>query len=161
MRKPYQSPDRMKNSSYYNAPVGDWTHDLPYTIASNLVKVYHSATEAVSNVRTRFVWHLCICLNTVCISRHWHTLKCWLEICYHTSSDDLTEGLSSSICCVMDWAVKYSGTSLIWSPTRLGKSDLDGKVTIITGLNVLFFALWNAIWDWASVTIMARWLYYH
>ena len=39
MRKPYQSPGRMKNSSYYIAPVGDRTHDLPHTVASNMVKV--------------------------------------------------------------------------------------------------------------------------
>ena len=32
----------------YNAPVGDWTHDLPHTVASNIVKVSHSATEAVT-----------------------------------------------------------------------------------------------------------------
>ena len=42
----------MKNSSYYNIipPVGDWTRDLPHTVASNMVKVSHainhSATEA-------------------------------------------------------------------------------------------------------------------
>ena len=51
MRKPYQSPGRMKNSSYYIAPVGDWTHDLPHNVALNMVKVSHdlnhSATEAV------------------------------------------------------------------------------------------------------------------
>ena len=51
MRKPYQSPGRMKNSSYYVAPVGDGTHDLPHTVASNMVKLSHalnhSATEAV------------------------------------------------------------------------------------------------------------------
>ena len=41
MRKPYQSPSRMKNSSYYIAPVGDRTHDLPHTVASNLAKVSH------------------------------------------------------------------------------------------------------------------------
>ena len=29
---------RMKNSSYYIAPVGDRTHDLPHTVASNMVK---------------------------------------------------------------------------------------------------------------------------
>ena len=39
MRKPYQSPGRMKNSSYYIAPARDGTHDLPYTVASNMVKV--------------------------------------------------------------------------------------------------------------------------
>ena len=39
MRKPCQSPGRMKNSSYYIAPVGDRTHDLPHTVASNMVKV--------------------------------------------------------------------------------------------------------------------------
>ena len=41
---------RMKNSSYYIVPVGDWTHDLPHTVASNMAKVSHvlnhSATEA-------------------------------------------------------------------------------------------------------------------
>ena len=41
-RKPYQSPGRMKNSSYYIAPVGDRTHDLPHTVASNMVKVSHA-----------------------------------------------------------------------------------------------------------------------
>ena len=39
LRKPYQSPGRMKNSSYYIAPVGDRTHDLPHNVASNMVKV--------------------------------------------------------------------------------------------------------------------------
>ena len=33
-------------------PVGDWTHDLPYTVASNMVNVSdalnHSATEVVN-----------------------------------------------------------------------------------------------------------------
>ena len=42
---------RTKNSSYYIAPVGDWTHDPPHTVASNMVNVSHalnhSATEAV------------------------------------------------------------------------------------------------------------------
>ena len=33
-RKPCQSPGRMKNSSYYIAPVGDRTHDLPHIVAS-------------------------------------------------------------------------------------------------------------------------------
>ena len=42
MRKPYQSPGRMKNSSYYIAPVGDRTHDLLHTVASNMVKLSHA-----------------------------------------------------------------------------------------------------------------------
>ena len=42
MRKPYQSPGRMKNSSYCIALVGDRTHDLPHTVASNMVKVSHA-----------------------------------------------------------------------------------------------------------------------
>ena len=56
MRKPYESPGRMKNSSYYIAPVGDQTHDLPHAVASNMVKVSHalnhSATEAVKFIYT-------------------------------------------------------------------------------------------------------------
>ena len=45
---------RTKNSSYYIAPVGDRTHDLPHTVASNMFKVSHalnhSATEAVMSI---------------------------------------------------------------------------------------------------------------
>ena len=41
----------MKNESYYIASVGVRTHDLPHTVASNMVKVSnapnHSATAAV------------------------------------------------------------------------------------------------------------------
>ena len=50
----------MKNSSYYIAPVGDRTHDLPHTVASNMVKMSHalnhSATEAVSLEWPRDRW---------------------------------------------------------------------------------------------------------
>ena len=62
MRKPYQSPGRMKNSSYYIAPVGEWTHDLPHTVASTMVKVSHalnhSAMEAVklSDYDSIIIW---------------------------------------------------------------------------------------------------------
>ena len=45
MRKPYQSNGKMKNSSYYNCPGRDWTHDLPHTVASNMVKVSHALTS--------------------------------------------------------------------------------------------------------------------
>ena len=38
----------MKNSSYYIAPVGDQTHDLPHTVASNMVKVSHSHTHSAT-----------------------------------------------------------------------------------------------------------------
>ena len=46
--KPYQSPGRMKNSSYYIAPVGDRTHDLPHTVASNMVTVSHALTHSAT-----------------------------------------------------------------------------------------------------------------
>ena len=36
----------MKNSSYYIAPIRDRTHDLPHTIASNMVKVSHALTHS-------------------------------------------------------------------------------------------------------------------
>ena len=48
MRKPYQSPGRMKNSSYYIAPVGVRTHDLPHTVASNMVKVSHTLNHSAT-----------------------------------------------------------------------------------------------------------------
>ena len=54
MRKPCQSPGRMNNSSYYIAPAGDRTHDLPHTVASNMAKVphalNHSATESLNKL---------------------------------------------------------------------------------------------------------------
>ena len=36
----------MKNSPNYKAPVGDRTHDLPHTVASNMVKVSHALNHA-------------------------------------------------------------------------------------------------------------------
>ena len=48
--KPFQSPGRMKNSSYYIAPAGDWTHDLPLTVGQHdqgVLPANHSATAAV------------------------------------------------------------------------------------------------------------------
>ena len=39
----------------------------------------------------------------------------------------------------------YSGTSLIRSPTGLGKNDLNREVTVLQGAHVLLFAWWNTI----------------
>ena len=56
VNQPWQSPGRLKNLSYYIAPVGDRTHDLPHchTVASNMVNVSHalnhSATAAVKSM---------------------------------------------------------------------------------------------------------------
>ena len=38
----------MKNSSYYIAPVGVRTHDLPHTAASNMSKVSHALTHSAT-----------------------------------------------------------------------------------------------------------------
>ena len=38
----------MKNSSYYIAPVRDRTHDLPHTVASNMVKVSHALNHSAT-----------------------------------------------------------------------------------------------------------------
>ena len=51
--KPCQSPGRMKNSSYYIAPVGVRTHDLPHTVASNMGKVSHALTHSIVAI---FLW---------------------------------------------------------------------------------------------------------
>ena len=60
MRKPYHSPgsdEKLILLQMYIAPVGDRTHDLPHTVASNMVKVSHalnhSATEAVKILMLR------------------------------------------------------------------------------------------------------------
>ena len=52
MRKPCQLPGRMKNSSYYIAPVRDRTHDLPHTVASNMVKVSHALNHSATDLQT-------------------------------------------------------------------------------------------------------------
>ena len=52
MRKPFQSPGRMKNSSYYIAPVGVRTHDLPHSAPSNVVKVSHALRVSWTEHRT-------------------------------------------------------------------------------------------------------------
>ena len=48
MSKPYQSPGSDENSSYYIAPVGDRTHDLPHTVASNRVNVSHALNHSAT-----------------------------------------------------------------------------------------------------------------
>ena len=47
MRKPYQLPGWTKNSSYYSAPVGVKTHDLPPPQLQHGHALNHSAIEAV------------------------------------------------------------------------------------------------------------------
>ena len=49
MTKPYQSPGRMINSYYYIAPVGDWTRDLPHTVASNMVMVSQDLNQSATD----------------------------------------------------------------------------------------------------------------
>ena len=50
MRKPYRLLGSTKNSSYYSAPVGVQTHELPHSIASTRpgypMPLNHSAMEA-------------------------------------------------------------------------------------------------------------------
>ena len=64
-RKPCQSPGRMKNSyptRVYIAPVGVRTHDLPHTVASNMVKVSHALDHsATANIieMTMYWWSIC------------------------------------------------------------------------------------------------------
>ena len=41
----------------------------------------------------------------------------------------------------------FSVTSLFRSPTGLGKSDLNLKVTVLQGASVPFFELWHTNWD--------------
>ena len=38
-----------KHSSYYIAPVGARTHDLPHTVASNMGKVSHALTYSATH----------------------------------------------------------------------------------------------------------------
>ena len=45
----------MKNSSYYIAPIGDRTQDLPHTVASNMVKVSHALNHSATAAVTRIV----------------------------------------------------------------------------------------------------------
>ena len=51
------------------------------------------------------------------------------------------------ICITVVSLILFSGTSLIWSPTGLGKNDLNREVTILQGTNLVFFAPRNTIWN--------------
>ena len=63
----------MKNSSYYIAPAGDRTHDLPHTVASNMAKVSHVLTH--SALTSRVAWSpQCIC-GSGCYHTWWHRLS--------------------------------------------------------------------------------------
>ena len=46
-----QSPGRMKNSSYYIAPVGLRTHDRPHTVASNMTKSHFYVGSMYDDIR--------------------------------------------------------------------------------------------------------------
>ena len=117
---------RMKNSSYYIAPVGNWTHDLPLTVASNMVKVshalIHSATEAVYLIIMLTQMLFSLCRTTDCITtretriypchrpQHWciHRLGRWQiwssRWCYNHV---YMYTISHHICIVM-WAIFFA-----------------------------------------------------
>ena len=91
MRKPYQSPGRIKNSSYYIAPVGDWTHDLSHTVASNMVKVSHALNHSATKVVMQGMmdrWLIAIIFLS--------TLSCfWLQPTASTSNNITPYSVSS------------------------------------------------------------------
>ena len=88
MRKPYQSPGRMKNSSYYIAPVGDRTHDLPHTVASNMVKVSTPLTTRPRRLRTNGALATTALAFPRCppTDRKSHSLSCNAHMCAIISS---------------------------------------------------------------------------
>ena len=53
----------------------------------------------------------------------------------------------------------YSGTSLIRSPTGLGKSDINGEVTLLQGAKLhMAYNLWLSQGDHnGEVTLLVRW----
>ena len=63
MRKTFQSPGQMKNSSYYIAPVGVRTHDLPHTVASNMSKVPYALTHSATPAVNQLLWKRLICVR--------------------------------------------------------------------------------------------------
>ena len=68
----------MKNSSYYIAPVGDRTHDLPHTVASNMVKVSHILNHlAMDNYELNRLFKV-VKKSQFCINMH-HFYMCWWE----------------------------------------------------------------------------------
>ena len=63
----------MKNSSYYIAPFGVRTHDLPHTVASNMGKVSHALTHSTTvkeeYVNTRLAERTWTATEPCCIAR--------------------------------------------------------------------------------------------
>ena len=43
-----------------------------------------------------------------------------------------------------------------YGPPGLDQSNLNSEVTVLVGLNVLYFDVMEILWDWPRVTIMAR-----
>ena len=68
----------MKNS-YYIAPVGDWTHDLPHTVASNMVKVSHALNHSATEAISQYMFHVASESASLC-EYLWpmHTRQCKL-----------------------------------------------------------------------------------
>ena len=99
---------RMKNSSYYISPVGDRTHDLPHTVASNMVKVSHalnhSATVQSRVERTR------VCIFLICVVR----TKIY-ALCAGNVDNHIWQALAESIV-----RTKISSTYTILQPTCAG-----------------------------------------
>ena len=50
------SDEKLINSSFYIAPVGDLTHDLPHTVASNMVRVSHSLNHSATEALILILW---------------------------------------------------------------------------------------------------------
>ena len=95
----------MKNSSYYIAPVGVRTHDLPHTVASNMGKVSHALTHSAT------VGHqILFSCSIICLL--FFLCECVLKVC------DLT-----IICCIIS---HYSGLDIgLVGPVARGASRFE------------------------------------
>ena len=121
MRKPYQSPGRMKNSSYYIALAGDRTHDLPHTVASNMVKVSHTlnhsatATVCIVCVFLRMLYFMRRLMNVVVL----YASRGWLQ--FMTSRVNWV---------VQSSAVDYLHLMLVCMSWLLEEFNIDGRFCI-------------------------------
>ena len=84
----------MKNSSYYIAPVGDRTHDLPHTVASNMVKVSHALNHSATEE------NIVGLSETIRDKKEKATRICCAHQTIHFGQTKITEGMCEVMKCI-------------------------------------------------------------
>ena len=117
MRKPYQSPGQDEKLILLYCPVGDWTHDLPHTVASNMVKVSHALNHSATEASSFFYRSLDVIIILLsCSWRHHHS-----SVVHLTSSSFFSRSVDVIIILLsFSWRHHraWPGTTTQWAEAR-------------------------------------------